>query len=258
MALGAPMLTLGSELSSYSSVLRKRTTGILIVGLVFSLLLSFIGGTGMFLPLWTSLPEFLKIFREPWQKFIPIYLVFLYSLISISCAGLNSKLRKPVFKCSFISATVCVTTYLALPALSTFHENQPDQISFHSAPTEYWRQLSKDLKSVENYLEQGEYCVRIVDRSTPGAALVELRLWRFVSSTPRLRTLSINYALVELRDIPANCSHTEGQGVFIELKSDTRSKISTTQMRESPASDNCSIFNSATLRLFFFCRGYFH
>lgn len=249
VAISAPVVFTRSSIISEHFKRQKAIARLLLVALVFSLMLSGVGGTRYFFIVWSWLPEPLKLFREPWQKFVPLYLVFLYSLLAISLARAVRIMKNVATRSVFVAALVPIVGFLIYPAFTTFDIKHPDQIAINSLPVKYWSQLNDDLQETRFSLAVGRSCITSVDQTNPAYALVELRLWDYLSDTPRLRTLSINDALRELDVKWDHCVGRNGDFLQLEFKSDLVKTDDVCQVQTTLGEGNRKILELETLRL---------
>ena len=253
-AVTTPLFGRSSPLGNQHTKGKTATTSIVLVALFVTLALSGIGGSRYFPTIWSNLPEYLKIFREPWQKFIPLYLVFLYALASQAFSTVLMKLRLRVTR--YLIATLLTVTcfYLVQPSLSAFQPSRPDQILIFSDSPRYWEQLSTDLERVQQLLEQNPVCIQVANSLIPSNALVELRLWKYLSDIPRLRTLSINDARREIDVQNDNCVNLYEDEWILSIRMDSpKSKYFGTSS-DIILKAKCTLFESETLHLYKVCR----
>jgi len=229
------------------------TTSILLVALFVSLALSGMGGSRYFPTVWSNLPEYLKIFREPWQKFIPLYLVFFCALASQAFSAVLMKLRLRVIR-HLIAILLTVTCfYLVQPSLSAFQPSRPDQILIYSDSPRYWEQLDTDLERVQQLLEHNPACIQVTNSLIPSNALVELRLWKYLSDIPRLRTLSINDALREIDVHYENCVNLYEDEWILSIRMDSPKTKYFGTSSDIILKEKCTLFESETLHLYKVC-----
>ena len=249
LAVSAPFLL--RTISINSAVRRRKNLDawILLYSLCLSLILSGIGGSRYFPSLWMALPEYLKIFREPWQKFIPIYIVVLHSLAALSITALLQKIHRSTLRHLFVLTLLAISFYQVLPSLKPLQSSHPDQILLSSGSVEYWRQLSSDIDILETVVQRHPRCIQSTDSSVPANALLELRLGRFLSDTPRLRTLSINDALRELGVAYNQCAIYKGKPYLVEFLVDTARSKYVVLPRSLYLTKTCGVLELETLRL---------
>lgn len=239
--------------SAAASAVRIRVFYCLLIGSLVAFMFSSIGGTRFFFPLWSRFPEILKIFREPWQKFIPLYIILFHALVAFSVLSLLENVQRDVARRLSVAALVVLAMFQAYPSLTAFNPEKPDQIYLQSESVAYWRQLDSDLKRVGAELSRRKRCVHIVSQSMTGIALVELRLWKHLADTPRLRTLSINDALSELGIRPEICRIDKESALLVDMQSNPEKERFLGIAPTFPISQGCKFTDYQTVRLIILC-----
>jgi hypothetical protein len=157
--------------------------------------LSILGNFDFFWELREKLPWFLGYFRDPYHKFSPTYIVFLYWLVSVFIYQISSQFGRNKQKAIY-SAVSLLVVYLVAPAMYRLDSYNPD---FGNEPygqivNDDWNEIENDLDSFEKTSQK--WCV--VDNAGFRApiAFAQARFTERMSNSAFLRTLTINDALV--------------------------------------------------------------
>jgi hypothetical protein len=164
----------------------------------------------------SKLPIAFSAIREPYAKFAPTFLVFLYLALAIILAKLSIKFRRLVTTCLLV-----VVVYLWIPE---FHRNSHDWNTYYSHfgyfSNSEWKLLDRDLKILTDVSD--DICVfnsgELENRQI--LALASLRFPEKFTDLYVLRPLSISDAISsqgKTLDRPSTCSQPDVSILFIGM-----------------------------------------
>jgi hypothetical protein len=189
-------------------------------------LLSASGSSSVYQMLWLKSPEFFKLIREPWQKFIPLYSIIVYMLVAACLTYWLSQIQTRFRWITYVPLVV-VALWLSSPALRLTPSTQLDTLRLHARTVAEWRQLDRDLMALSSSARN--ICILQREGFDSVVGLAELRLWKQLDDTPRLRTLSINDAMAQIGRGRPDCATSGGVTSFLIPQPSTLVPVQLTQ-----------------------------
>ena len=156
--------------------------------------LSIVGNFEFFWDLRDKLPWILGYFRDPYHKFSPTYLVFLYWFVSVLIYQSSSKIESYKLK-SILLAAPLFAAYLVAPAMYRLDSYNPE---FGNGPTaqiknDEWIEMESQLAAFER--TAGKWCLVDSAGFRSPIAFAQARFTESLSNRAFLRTFIINDAL---------------------------------------------------------------
>jgi hypothetical protein len=156
--------------------------------------LSILGNFDFYWELREKFPLFLGYFRDPYHKFSPTYIVFLYWLVSVFIYQISSQFGRIKQKSIYFALSL-LAVYLVAPAMYRLDTYNPD---FANEPTgqirnDDWNEIENDLESFEKISRK--WCVVDFAGFRAPIAFAQAKFAESMSNSAFLRTLTINDAL---------------------------------------------------------------
>jgi hypothetical protein len=124
------------------------------------------GNFGLYWDLWRNF-DLVKIFREPWAKFTPIFIILSFGLFGLTLTRILR--NKPNVKMYTIITTIFLTIYLIFPST----QNSPIHKSHPKIPIGDYKSLRQAMYTLSESSSK-EYC--LTDLSERGDLLTFLKL----------------------------------------------------------------------------------